>query len=297
MGNIGKSLALVLIIIMAISSLTLMLVKPASAQTIPSPAVPEFTLKLVQHILNFPPTSSIDPFTGKQTVNAGSQLEWTTIDITIINQNFNGKTEFGDNTYTGMMYDVEFKGHFVNDWTQLGPINGEGAAGPYFIQKSGSATVVSLALNEADINTITIYALDSRPDSIVTVPEGGQADIRIQAMAGNAYTSRVIPFDSWHFNGTESEWSNVQTITFNEADATTVIVKPSEQTPTPTLTATTSPTPTPTPTVPEFPTLIILPLFAVATLLSFVFIRKRIAKNATKYLSNYVIMFTLDFEL
>jgi hypothetical protein len=36
---------------------------------------------------------------------------------------------------------------------------------------------------------------------------------------------------------------------------------------------TSSPNPTPTPTVPEFPTLIILPLFAVATLLSIVLIR------------------------
>ncbi len=38
-------------------------------------------------------------------------------------------------------------------------------------------------------------------------------------------------------------------------------------------------TPTPTPTVPEFPTLIILPLFAVIILLSIVFIRKRIPRQ------------------
>lgn len=255
MGTIDKGFALSLILIMGISSLSLIMIKSASAQSqsIPTLSVPEFTSKLVKHILNFPATSSIDPFTGKQTVNAGSQLEWTTIDITIINQNFNGKTEFGPDTYTGMMYDVDFKGHFVNDWTQLGTINGEGAAGPYFVQESGSVTVVSLAINGADIDTITLNAPNSRPDSIVTIPDGGQADIRIEAMAGNAYTNRIIPFDSWHFNGTESEWSNVQTITFNEADATTVIVQPSEQSPTPTLTATSSPTQTASPTVPEFP--------------------------------------------
>jgi hypothetical protein len=45
-----------------------------------------------------------------------------------------------------------------------------------------------------------------------------------------------------------------------------------------------TPAPTPTPTVPEFPTWIILPLFAVAILLSTVFIRKRIPKKNISFL-------------
>jgi hypothetical protein len=55
------------------------------------------------------------------------------------------------------------------------------------------------------------------------------------------------------------------------------------QSPTPTPTPTPSPslsiTPSPTPTVPEFPALIILPLFAIVILLSMVFIKKRIPKK------------------
>ena len=46
MGKIGKTFALFLILIMTISSLSLLMVKPASAQTIPTPSVPEFTIEL-----------------------------------------------------------------------------------------------------------------------------------------------------------------------------------------------------------------------------------------------------------
>ena len=48
---------------------------------------------------------------------------------------------------------------------------------------------------------------------------------------------------------------------------------------TPTSSPTATPTISPTSTVPEFPTWIILPLFAVAIPLSTVFIRKRITKK------------------
>ena len=47
MGTIGKSFALILILIMAISSVGLLAVKPVSAQSIPKPSVPQFTLNLI----------------------------------------------------------------------------------------------------------------------------------------------------------------------------------------------------------------------------------------------------------
>lgn len=252
MRFLSKSLILLLLVLLVISSV--ILVKPTFAQTTPKPSVPQFTLKLVRHVLE--PTSpipSIDPFTGKQTIppNGGAPFEWTTIDITITNQAFNGKTEFGPYSYTGLMYDIEFKGHFINDWSQLTTINGEGGAGPYFTQNLGSNTLVSVDIGGGNIDTITTHAPNSRPDTVITIPDGAQVDFRIKALAGNVYTSPVV--NDWRFNGTESEWSTTETITFNEADAITVIVQPIGQTPTPTL--------TPTPTVPELSWLAILPLF------------------------------------
>ena len=61
-------------------------------------------------------------------------------------------------------------------------------------------------------------------------------------------------------NDTFGNWATPQTITF------LIVTSP-------------HPTPTSTPTVPEFPTWIILPLFAVMILLSTIFIRKRMPKK------------------
>ena len=60
--------------------------------------------------------------------------------------------------------------------------------------------------------------------------------------------------------------------------------------PTPTLTPTTTPTNTPTsnPNVPEFPTLMILPFFAAVILLSIVFIRKRMPKKSSFFVTRSI---------
>jgi hypothetical protein len=142
MRLLSKSLITALPVLFLASSLTV--IETTSAQVANAPSVPQFTLKLVRHVLEptTPPEPSIDPFTGKQTILQGNDpFYWITIDITITNQAYNGKTDSGFDYYTGMMYAVEYRGHFAGDWTQLGTINNEG--GPYFTQKSGATTLVS----------------------------------------------------------------------------------------------------------------------------------------------------------
>jgi hypothetical protein len=79
MGKIGKTLALLLTLTIAMSALTLLTVKPINAQTTPSPtpyhelpnpSVPEFTLKYIDNSHAVPPTTitTTDTFTGKQEV-------------------------------------------------------------------------------------------------------------------------------------------------------------------------------------------------------------------------------------
>ena len=60
MGRLSKSFALLLVLIMALSSLGLLIIKPACAQSIPQPSVPEFTLKVVQDSFNVPISYSIE---------------------------------------------------------------------------------------------------------------------------------------------------------------------------------------------------------------------------------------------
>ena len=45
----GKSLALILFLVMVVSSLSLLMVKPANAQTIAKPSLPEFTVQVVEY--------------------------------------------------------------------------------------------------------------------------------------------------------------------------------------------------------------------------------------------------------
>ena len=69
MGKIGKTFAIFLTLIVAMSCLTLLTVKPVNAQSIPKPSVPEFTLQIADHSYDVPAktTSTTDPYTGKTT--------------------------------------------------------------------------------------------------------------------------------------------------------------------------------------------------------------------------------------
>ena len=66
MARMGKYLSLCLVVILAASSL--LMVIPTNAQTIPKPSVPEFSVMLVSHPYDVAPTTTIDPYTGKTVV-------------------------------------------------------------------------------------------------------------------------------------------------------------------------------------------------------------------------------------
>ena len=115
MGSIGKGFSLLLVVILAVSSL--MMVESASAQSIPKPSVPEFTLKYVDNSYDVPPmtTSSTDPYTGKVTFTTipGYHVENKSVEITIKNQPFTSYlNENGSRVW--LFYYVAVKGHFEN---------------------------------------------------------------------------------------------------------------------------------------------------------------------------------------
>jgi hypothetical protein len=65
-ASISKSLAFLLDLLIVMSSLTILMVKPANAQTIPKPSVPEFTAKFVDHSYIVSASTTVDPYTGKE---------------------------------------------------------------------------------------------------------------------------------------------------------------------------------------------------------------------------------------
>lgn len=123
MGKFSKTLALILTLIVAISCLTLLSVKPASAQTptpfpesIPIPSIPEFTV------------NSTNP---------------NIINITIKNQPF--LTPINGNS-SDLYYNVRFKSHFGVNWIEQSFYSGS-SPGTLLAQSNSSNTVLIFETN------------------------------------------------------------------------------------------------------------------------------------------------------
>jgi hypothetical protein len=197
MGSIGKSFSVLIIVLLAASSL--IMAKPAFAQTsapipIPTPSVPEFTLKLVgpSYIVNT--TYSLDQHTGKIVAQIGYTNEYSSIEVTVKNQPFTPYTSNDYGNIVSLMYNVRIKPHNEDNWVEVyNPDNG------YPIQSNSDYTIISISI-------------EGEMDSPLTAIAGTRSDIQVEALIG--YVHRVvIGFGApWVFNGTESGWSNTQTL-------------------------------------------------------------------------------------
>lgn len=125
MANKSRTWALVLILIMAISNLSLMMVKPAFAQVIPKPSAPEFTLKVVA----------------------------SSIEVTIKNQPI---IAFENGSSPNLYYGFRFKDHEnIQDWNYA-PIYyvGISSYGTYYNASTSNFTVVSFPFGSYPLTNI-----------------------------------------------------------------------------------------------------------------------------------------------
>ena len=237
MDRISKGLAIFIILIIAISGLSLLMVRPTSAQTAPSPTVPQFAVKYVQASY-----TSIDPYTG-----LSKQVDNSTIQVSIQNQPLN--SFYNSGTYS-LYFNIRTKGHFEYDnWT----IQNQNVT--IFSDASGYFSVLGVKPSDSTYTTIS-YPADYPPNS--------QVDFQVQPvvyiLAENFYLNH--PFNApnnqggTHYQQPEefetTNWSNTQTVAISEITNS----------------------PTPTPTVPEFSWLMILPL-SIAILSIVVLVRQR----------------------
>jgi hypothetical protein len=237
MGRTSKIFALFLTLTIVISCLALLMVKPANAQTIPKPTLPQFTVRLVDHSYDRPattPTYTTDPYTGEQKqVTPGSpsyHIENKSIEITIKNQPFAPYNDSNGN-YIGLYYNIRFKGHYGTDWT-YDPFKPDGVSSKSYGGYDMTYLVPYTASN-SEYTTITYFLGKSG------IPNYGEVDFEVQAQIGNIQQNgndfmRRVYGVNYIFTGESSDWSNTQTITLGES-----------QTPTP------SPATTPTPTPPN----------------------------------------------
>lgn len=226
MGSIRKSLTLILILLMAISSLGLCIVKPLYAQSYAKPSVPEFTLSYVMHPYDVAPTYTINPYTGdNETAQFGYHVENSSIEISIKNQPL--PYYYIDNQPVTLYYNVSYKGHFGADWMYY-PISNQN----YPASKSNYT-----------VEEIYLDGPNSYANQLGEVSAGSQIDIQVEACLGY-YTQTGSMYDdllhgfiySYNFTGETSGWSPTQTITIPAINAS------------------------PTPTVPELSWFVIMPL-------------------------------------
>lgn len=232
----GKIL-LALMLIMAVFTLGIISVKPSfahasSSSSVPEPSVPEFTVNVEEHPFNVAPVTSTNPFTGNTTVTQPGYVNQNiSLVFTIENQPYSYSAE--NNTYN-LYYNIQAKGHFGQDWTQI---------------------VTSYqASNNSEYTVIT-----TSPDNIqgytqAVSPPYPQVDIQVEAFSGYqywqwintgpAYPSSLPQAGGPGTNGfyslllttnATSGWSNTVTITVVSGATASSISASTTPYPTPTL--------------------------------------------------------------
>jgi hypothetical protein len=181
MGKIGKTSALFLILIVAMSSLTLLMVRPSAAQTIPKPSVPEFTIQTQTH------------------------ANTTIITLTIINQPFDTVSHYPEGFFYNVAISVDGK-----NWNSLYHV--EDADDWYPQQSNTSTTVLTYVAEE------TIYYPMSPNQAVGIIPKSGAVAFQVQAMIGHrnrgAFQNGFMPYV---LVGEVSDWSNAQTISLGQS--------------------------------------------------------------------------------
>jgi hypothetical protein len=245
MGKIGKTLALLLTLTIAVSALTLLTVKPINAQTIPKPTIPEFTVTLASNPYDVAPITTTDPYTGETVITqAGYHNENRSILISIKNQQFTAFKDSNGNRIV-LSYNISSRGHYSDDWSYYTNALWKTP----LITSNGEYTVTSFGYTYDENNPYTY---------LTNIPENGKVDFRVEGLIGyfnETITRYPVPGGEFHrldFIGESSGWSNTQTISIPDGSVS-------------------SSTPNPSPTVPELSWWVTVPLLlsivAVAVML------------------------------
>lgn len=205
MNRISKASALLLTIIITLSCMALLTVKPTNAESVPTPSVPDFSLKAVDASYDVPTTHSIDPYTGQDITHQGYHVSKTNLVMTIQNQpsvyQYNGS----------FLYNVRVKGHYQENWTQL-YLNDQ-----IPLADASSAQTV-LIMGSLDGNSLALIGTST------VIPYRGMEDFQVQAMIGGFFKAGL--FGHTEFSGESSDWSDTQTLTVGESVSSVLTPSP-----------------------------------------------------------------------
>ena len=190
----------VLLVIGVLAASNLVTVGFVFAQSVPKPLVPDFTLKLVSHPYDVPPTYEMDPYTGEEVLTAESyHVENKSVEITIKNQPYSYSVN-GSSAW--LVYQVVVKGHYEETGITL-----------YWFDKYTGGNLPRQSSFEHTV--ISVPADD--------YPMGGEVDFQVQAISIYETQLTVYPltissagaYDVLGYAiGEFGDWSDFQTVTF-----------------------------------------------------------------------------------
>jgi hypothetical protein len=197
-----KSLGSVLILVVAISCMTLLMVKFVNAQSVP---VPEFTVKYVPSSYN-----TIDPYTG-----IIKQVDNSSIVLSIKNEPL-----YYQGQQAIIYYNVTTKGHFeADDWTPTNPVGFNlNLSEPIYNLLPSTSTNLGTPSSDSSFTNISIPANRYDPNSKV--------DFAVQEFELTSSQVQVYPPNggnpgnetAYYLVGTSNR-SSIQTITIPASSA------------------------------------------------------------------------------
>jgi hypothetical protein len=249
MKRTSKWFAIFIILVMILSSLSLLIVKPSFAQSSSKPSVPEFTARVV-NASDVPANYWVNPVMNQNMTVLSIYNSVYVIELTIKNQPFasNIYNDGNIDQNVSLFYNVRMKEPSTVNWTVF---YDAGLRYPY--ASKSDYTVMLLPIGNIPVgggnNTLVpeilrYYWFGQEFISSDPVAYDGKVDFQVEAMIGYVSSlSMTTPFNTEHFVGEISDWSSTQSITIPSSPQSS----------------------SPTPTVPELSWLAILPL-VVATL-------------------------------
>ncbi len=176
--------------------------QPTEPASIPKPAIPEFTVALIDTSYDVPTTYSTDGYTGDTIIHEGYHVERRTMEVKIKNQQFTPFTDSNGHNIT-FYYNIRVKGHY----TEWGSENdGLYNFGEMPTRSDSEYTVISY-------NSEGTYRFRTTRSGNLEVSPDGEVDFQVKALIGYPYEAVTGPgFHGWFFEGKESDWSSTQTI-------------------------------------------------------------------------------------
>ena len=195
-----------IVILLALLVSCLIMVDSVSAQSIPNPSVPKFSVRYVDNSFYVSTPTTITDQYGNSRVVQG-YVENKTVEFSIENQAFtpytipyNSSDPYNTGQTVNLMYNIRMKTHSDNNWQYITHIS-DG----YLKQSDTNSTTASY-------QTENLFPMG--------IPSG-QVDFQVQALIG--YVHRYPTLNSWTLNGTQSDWSNTQTITMPESSSSNYV--------------------------------------------------------------------------